>query len=414
MAEPERRAMHSKRQSLIQGDGWQRLVVALLLGVLASYGLFTLATGLLASHGHNTADLMARAREFAVFRQGLYPIRRLMPPSVPASFPTSVYPPYAQVMFALFFGWNGAAGGWILVHGLSLLSLALISWIGWRSLRFAGPAAGLLGALAPIAIGGNSNCLFHGQFSMLCMGLISLQWLLLERQRPLPAGLCWALAMLKPQIAAAYALPLLQRGNRRGLLLGSALLLVLSLLALAYTQVSPLRYIAHWLQPGRLNFVRAGNLNLMGLLGPWIGGSLVLLALLVCARLLARRRRNARQSSHRQTRAQDPGATLRLQGLCAVLGALATYHLNYDNIMLFPAQLAILALALRQGGAWNRLLAVAMLISLWTPVHLTADRPIPQTLNAAVWLLVGLTLLLNGPGRFASQPPALEPRGGSD
>jgi len=47
---------------------------------------------------------------------------------------------------------------------------------------------------------------------MLCMGLISVQWLLLERQRPLPAGLCWALAMLKPQIAAAFALPLLQQG----------------------------------------------------------------------------------------------------------------------------------------------------------------------------------------------------------
>jgi hypothetical protein len=73
------------------------------------------------------------------------------------------------------------------------------------------------------------------------MGLISLQCWLLERQRPLPAGFCWALAMLKPQIAAGFPLPLLRRGNRCGLLLGLAVLLVLAGVALTYTHVSPIR-----------------------------------------------------------------------------------------------------------------------------------------------------------------------------
>ncbi|WP_315859132.1 glycosyltransferase family 87 protein [Cyanobium sp. Cruz-8D1] len=309
--------------------------------------------------------------------------------------------PYAQPMFGFFFVWGGSGGAWRLVHGLSLLSLGLISWIGWRTLRFAGPAAGLLGALAPVAIGGNSNCLYHGQFSILCMGLISLQWWLLERQRPLPAGISWALAMLKPQIAAAFALPLLQRGNRRGLLLGLAVLLVLSGIALAYTHVSPIRYVSLWLVPSSLSFVRAGNTNLMGLLGPWVGAILTL-TLLLGGLFLARKTAKGRhqQGSMAAPRRVDPGTMLRLQGLCAVLGALAAYHLNYDNIMLFPAQLAILSLALRHPGIWIGALAVAMQVSLWIPVHLTADRFLPQTLSAAIWFSVGLTLLANRPENF--------------
>ena len=82
------------------------------------------------------------------------------------------------------------------------------------------------------------------------------------------------------------------------------------------------------------------------------------------------------------------------QGLCAVLGAVALYHYNYDNIMLFPALLAILARALRHGDPWSQLMAVAMALSLWTPVHLTANSALPEALISATWLLVGLTLLL--------------------
>ena len=266
----------------------RRFVVVVLLVLLASYAVFTLASGLRASHGHLTADLMARGREYTMFRQGLYPMSRLQHPPVPTEFPNSVYPPYAQPMFAMFFAWGGSDGAWRLVHGLSLLSLGLISWIGWRTLRFAGPAAGLLGVLAPVTIGDNSNGQYHDQFSILCMGLISLQWWLLERQRPLPAGFCWALAMLKPQIAAGFALPLLRRGNRRGLLLGLAVLLVLAGVALAYTQVSPIRYASLWLEPSSLNFVKAGNTNLMGLLGPWVWAILTL-TLLLSGLFLARK-----------------------------------------------------------------------------------------------------------------------------
>jgi len=376
---------------------WRQGLIAGLLLLLLAYALLSLVGGILASHGHHSADLMARAQEFAVFREGLYPMRALVPQPLPRSFPYTVYPPYALVMFLPFFA-GGVPLAWALVQGLSLLSLGLIGWVGWRCLRFAGPAAGLLGALAPAAISGNSNALFHGQFSILCMGLISLQWLLLERRRPLAAGLCWAAAMLKPQIALSFGLPMLRRGKRPGLMLGLAVLLLLSLIAFAHTGVNPARFLALWLQPGRFGFVHAGNTNLMSLLGARLGAALVLAGLiaLLAWRWLARRFATGRgwRPEQAQADSRSLAPSLQIQGLCAVLGAVALYHYNYDNIMLFPALLAILARALRHGDPWSQLMAVAMALSLWTPVHLTANSALPEALISATWLLVGLTLLL--------------------
>lgn len=396
--------------------GLGRVLPAALLSLLALYALVILVGGLLASQSHTRADLLLRAREYAAFARGIYPIAGLVEGPQAAGVPTTVYPPYAVLLFGVFFAGGGVGQAWWMVHSLSLLSLGLISWIGWRSLRFAGPAAALLGALAPLAISGNGNCLFHGQFSILCMGLVGLQWLLLERRRPLTAGLCWALSMLKPQIGVAFALPLLQRGQRRGLALGVALLVLLSALCLALTGLSPLRYLAVWGEPGLLRFTRSGGVSLMGLVGPATVALLAPLGLVLRALVLRRRPRQGRPdrapaapmgspvAPGRVEAGPGPEERLRQMGLAALLGALGLYHLNYDNIMVFPALLAVLALALRRPSAWNRALAAAMALSLWFPVHLTADRPLPQTLIALTWLLAGVSLLVQGPERTVGGP----------
>jgi len=388
----------------------RRLALLGLLGLLALYAGYVLGGGLLASLHHSGADLLVRAREYAAFQRGIYPLAGLAEGPQAGDVPTTVYPPYAVLLFGLFFGLGGPAQAWPMVQGLSLISLGLISWIGWRSLRFAGPGAAWLGALAPLAISGNGNCLFHGQFSILCMGLVALEGLLLQRRRPLAAGLCWALAMLKPQIGLAFALPLLGRGNRRGLALGVALLVLLSALCLALTRLSPLRYLAVWGEPGLLQFTRRGSVSLMGLVGP-AALALVLGIGLGLGLLLSRGRARAAARLERPLRsgngsAPDPMGWLRLQGLAAVLGALGFYHLNYDNIMLYPALLAMLVLALRHPGCWTRGLATALALSLWFPVHLSADRAGPQALIALTWLLAGLTLLLHRPAFAPPGKPA--------
>jgi hypothetical protein len=383
-----------------------RLAGAILLILLFGYTLTYLLSGIRASFSHETADLMTRLREYNVFIQGYYPNYQLSRQPAPENLPYSVYPPYALPMFGLFFGFGAARQGWLVVHALSVVSLALISWIGWRSLRFAGPMAALLGAIAPVAISGNSYCFFQGQFSILCMALISLQWLLLRRHRPLAAGLCWAAAMLKPQIALAFALPLLWQGRRRGLLLGSAVLLLLSGLALAYTGVTPWHFLQVWLNPQKMGYVRAGNFNLMALVG---GLSVYLLPLLFVLGLACwfLYRRLDRNKLIADLMSSDPsgnaaGSSLAMQGLCSVIGCLAFYHHPYDNIMLYPALLAVFAQALRDRRLWWKLLAVAMAISLWIPVHLVATRPLVQQLMAGVWLVVGVSLALRRPWRAQS------------
>jgi hypothetical protein len=58
------------------------------------------------------------------------------------------------------------------------------------------------------------NALAQGQFSILCMGLIVGQLVLLENGRHLGAGICWALATIKPQIALPFALAFFSLNSR--------------------------------------------------------------------------------------------------------------------------------------------------------------------------------------------------------
>ncbi len=382
-----------------------------LLALLLITTVYFLLHGMAAGLRHPAADLITRFREYAVFKEGLYPMRILVPHPVPNSFPYSVYPPYALPMFAAFFGIGGVAQAWGVVFALSIASMALFAWIGWRTLRFAGLTPALLGALAPVAISGNSYCLFQGQFSLLCMGLISLQWLLLNRQMPRAAGLCWAAAMLKPQIALTFALPLLWRSNRKGLLIGLAALLGLGAVALAHTNVSPLRYLEVWLQPERFSFAHAGTKNLMNLLGPGTAAFLLLLLIGFLAIGLLTKKSSFAGSLPRSNFGasqskllDDKSPTLRLQALCGVVGSVVFYHHPYDNIMLYPALLAMFSLALRDHRIWLKLVAVAMAIALWAPLHWVANNTMFQSFFTLVSVLVGLTLFTQTSGSTTKSP----------
>jgi hypothetical protein len=281
----------------------------------------------------------------------------------------------------------------------SLAALMLISRIGWHCLRPWGWAAGWLGALSPLAITGNSNCLAHGQFSILCMGLISLQWLLIKRNRPRSAGLCWGLAMVKPQIALTFGLPLLRRRHLQGLLLGSALLLGLTAAALTHTDTSPQEFLISWLQvlPG---FIAVGNRNglaalltfwpsLRGISLAWLVGLLLTAAAIVAVLtgwLLQR------LNSHGIARSLKP-ETQDLAGVCAIIGFVGFYHLNYDNIMLYPALLACWRQTLMDPRSGHLLLSVLMTLSVWTPQTLLDAVPGSRELQTLIWIGVGVVLL---------------------
>ena len=95
--------------------------------------------------------------------------------------------------------------------------------------------------------------------------------------------------------------------------------------------------------------------------------------------------------------AGDRGLTFRmapLAGVCAVLGEVFVYHHHYDNVMLFPALIAILTLAAQVPAWWSAGLATAMAATLWIPQRLIAQIPFNGAGRAAIWLTVAAVLML--------------------
>lgn len=348
-------------------------------------------------------DLQSRAAEYASFRDGVFPNAALEPPVAGRRIPYSVYPPYALPLFALFFEPGGLLQGRLLVEAFSIAGLIVIGLHGRRELRFAGPALAAVGAFAGAAITGTIGAFAASQFSILCTVLVTLQLILLERRRPLAAGACWALAMLKPQIGAAFALLFLAERQWRGLFFGILLLSTLSLAACWWTDVSPLRLAHHVLFKSSLRFVEAPHTFGPGKLAAALGVSgrlfqfsaLALLAgLAVAVALIMRTWRH-------------PVDLLALAGAAAASGELLCYHQYYDHIMLAPTVVALLALAAARPGPATIGLAAAMAVSVWLPQRLLHAIPGQEVARAILWATAAAVLLVWSftrrlPGRAAS------------
>jgi GT2 family glycosyltransferase len=387
----------------------QRILAKASLTLLALIGLATVIQGLvLHAVLQSGLDLHQRFDEWRLFSDRIYPSSQLADPAARSLpyFRTTVYLPWALPLFGALFGWGGLFGGEGLVQGkllistASLASLSLIAGVGWHALRPLGRQAGWLGLLIPLAIRGNARSLAQGQFSILCMGLISLQWGLQERRRPVAAGLCWALAMLKPQIALPFALPLLQRSNRIGLAAGSGLLLALSAVALLHTHTNPWLLTIRWFQV-LPSFQGVGNANALAALWPLLASkqtAVMATGLLMIVGLgfaISQRRFKLREAS--RACASRVGSLLRadpleLAGLCSVVGLVGFYHINYDNIMLFPALLALWRTTLRQPRWGNLLITLAMSLSVWLPQTPLNAVPGITGLQALIWSVGGAWL----------------------
>ncbi|MFM1996857.1 MAG: hypothetical protein RLZZ111_1244 [Planctomycetota bacterium] len=334
-------------------------------------------------------DLQTRAAEYASFRDGVFPNAAVEPPIAGRSIPYSVYPPYALPLFAFFFEPGGLLQGRLLVETLSIAGLIVIGLHGRRELRFAGPALAAVGAFAGPAITGTIGALAASQFSILCTVLVTLQLMLLERRRPLAAGACWALAMLKPQIGAAFAILFLADRQWRGLVLGILLLSALSLAACWWTDVSPLRLARHVLFESSLRFVEAPHTFGPGKLAAALGVSgrvfqfaaLALMAgLAVGVGLIVRTWRH-------------PVDLPALAGAAGAIGELLCYHQFYDHIMLAPTVVALLALAATRPGAATIGLAAAMAVSVWLPQRILHAVPGQEIARALLWATAGAVLL---------------------
>lgn len=334
-------------------------------------------------------DMQSRVDEYQWFRRGVYPNRYLAGPSAPRSLPYTVYPPYALPMFAAYFEPGGLLQGRVLVEVLSIASLVLIGAYGRRELRPAGPAMEAIGGVAGAAITGVIGTFAAGQFSLVCMAFVILQILLLERNRPVAAGVCWSLAMIKPQIALAFAVLFVTERQWRGLFVGLAILAALSLLACAWTGVSAQAMIQHWTLRASMSWASdtgtpgpgelARSLGFTARAG--VGAALVLFGGLVVAAWWA-----ASRFPHRIP-------LLPLAGASGAAGELLFYHQAYDHIMLAPTVFAMFLMAATTRSLPTTAVAALLAISVWLPQRFIPMLPHHRLIRGSIWMVAAAMLL---------------------
>lgn len=321
----------------------QNLLVLFAALALAVGGLVYLGMGLRAGWDEDGRDLQTREREWSVFKQHIYPNVHLQQP-VKAKV-HSVYPPWALPLFGFFLGADNLTVARVILQASSLLALAVMMWMGWRELAPYGGRSALLGAVMATAIAGNYTALRWGQFSILCSGLLAGQVMAMQQGRPVLAGLCWSMAMLKPQIALPFALMFLLHRQWRSLIVGWGILTLLSAIAFGWTRVSPLDYVLQAVGGENFRWVRTAKhagvstlwIEWLNLNPRWAMAFGLAILILISAILLVR-------GHHFRL------STLSLAGVCAVLGHVLFYHRRYDDPMLYPL---ILAMTVRlHAGGW--------------------------------------------------------------
>jgi len=320
-----------------------------------------------------------------LFREGIYPNAWLEPPPSPDVARYTVYPPYAFPLFAFFFEPGGLVQGRFLIEALSLASFVVMGIFAFRVLIPYGRPIAWMGVVSGAAIAGNVTVLIVGQFSIICVGLVIQQMILLERGRPLAAGVCWALAMIKPQIALPFAALFLGEGKIRGVSLGLAMLLALSLAACWWTGVDPSEVLTHWTGGMSLRFTETGDGIGLGTIAKAVGihhwliqGAAVGVLAALCVAMAAFFRRFGNE------------AMLPLAGGCAVAGMFLCYHLYYDNVMLFPAILATIHVAAESRTRATTAVAAATLLSLTLHRRLFPIQASHDVAQAIVWVAAAI------------------------
>ena len=328
-------------------------------------------------------DLLERRVEYAWFREGTYPHAQVEPQVGDRPVRYTVYPPHVFPMFAVFFEPGGMVQGRLLLQVASLISLFVIGRHGYRALEPIAPQVAPLGAVLGLAVAGNLSAIKTGQLAILCMGLIVQQMNFLARDRPLPAALCWTLAMIKPHVALPFAALFLLRRRSWALGVGLAALTALAAFACFWTGVSPEALVIHWTQGISLKFSEEGFAFSPGPIAKVLGVDhrVMLATIAACVTAIA-------AALIIVMRRMPEPPMLPLAAACAVLGMFMCYHRHYDNVMLFPAVLFAVAVAAQTRRWRDAALAAVFMLTLVVPVPIRFLHAVPalQLLVGSVWI----------------------------
>lgn len=207
-------------------------------------------------------DYSLRMTEIRCLRQGVDPFAVwkgdvVLPPYRP-NWGSQLFGPeftedinaYVPWEYALMLPFSYLPGrvGWAAYFLLTMASLAAVFFVFRRQLAayvLDRSVRTLVAALALLAVAypAWSNAAV-GNFSAIVLAAVLLMADRLERGRDVQAGLLWAVAMIKPQLGLAFAVPLLLRRKLLVCTVAAAACLLLSLVPAAMCGVSPLKLIA--------------------------------------------------------------------------------------------------------------------------------------------------------------------------
>jgi hypothetical protein len=359
----------------------QRMLTACL--ALLAVGYLSLAFPRLVTdfEGSYPIDLRFRWIEHRFLAQGLNP-QLHGHPDVPDSHAAmraqgGSYPPWAYTIGSLFVPpIEFAAVRW---YYAVLCALALAVLAAWAC-RLAGwlGAAGVL-AIFPVAI-----CVSYGQYAVLIAGLIAgAQWLI-ERGRPVLAGVAMGLAAVKPNLCALFLLVTLLHGHFRVVFAAAATIAAASLAASWLTGTAPWVMLANFGSEAGMYYWLSHN-PLLPWLTRWLGfetavAILAVVGITATVSLWALRGR---------------GATLvNSLAIAAVVTMFWSYRRHYDTALMALMMAPLVCLALAQGPR-VKLLALLVGMTLWAPLrHDSWDWLSVQLVDLVLWTTAVATIVV--------------------
>jgi len=187
---------------------------------------------------------------------------------------------------------------------------------------------------------------------LVLVATLAMAWCL-HRGHDVLAGVCWALAMVKPQIAVIYAIPLLLRRRYLTSAVAAAMCLVAVVPPALCLGRNPVTLIAEGIKGSSAMFIGCGTLPYLA--SRFLGNGIdvlcgLIIGIVLCLWILVRSAHNA-----------DWFVQL---GFAAAVSVLWTYSQLYNNVMMWPVFL-LMAERFATGNASWRTRTMAVLVAVF-------------------------------------------------
>lgn len=359
----------------------RKALAPFVLGALAFYAVFLAATTAtpLAPYANGRffappCDFSLRMTELECLKKGVDPFvvwsgEVILPPFKPNWKPRvegpefteglNAYAPWEYTyMLPLSFLPRNVA--WGVYWALMMLSLAGIFAAAWhfgrrRGLSTEGCAILAAAPLVLVAYPAWSNIAI-GNFSTIVLFAVVMMAVCLNARKDVLAGVFWALAMVKPQIGIAFAIPLLMKRKFATCLTAALVCTLATLPPAAMCGVSPVRLVLETPKANAFMFQGCGTLPYS--LSGFPGDILAALAIGSVACIL-------------MTRAvsRTTGDFFLVLMPAAACSAAWTYVSTYGHIMSYFVFFAIVLMLLEEGAKWRHVALLALAAAFSTRLY---------------------------------------------